>query len=744
MLKENGGAMRAARDSRLRRNAVPRERLPNFVLLGPPKCGTSSLFAWLTAHPSVRGSLRKETFYLMDEGHPLCGSSHFTADGWPGYAEQFPADVARFPVRIEATTHYLYQRTALEALSELEDCRVCVVLREPAARVLSSFQYTQNNLARIAPEVTFDEYVDAVLAGRSIANICPHPASGYVLTRDVAYGEYATHLAPWLDRLGRQRVTVLLFEELVADPRAVLQQLCRELRIDPHFYDQFDFGRKNPTYKVRYPVLHRAARWLRERAPVEVEALGGLRSYYTRLQSGGSTERPDSHASLGRLRAHYAEANAALSEMIGRDLSVWRERPSHVARARGHAVEPKRTDPAPRILMIIPQSPQFRAMGGVRSAAALAIETARAGAVVHVLTSHDTPVTQGLRDAGLPVHVFEALVAPWAPGARPSPWRRAARLADVANSQRYIASLVIEHDIELLHANDRGAFWHSVIPAALLGTPVLDVVRDTQPHLRGLRRWKWKLELLLASRVLVLSEDMARTWSQTTGIPLEKFDVVYSVVDPVRFYPVRDEQRAELRARLGFSPDDKVILYAAAVRPKKQQLPFITRCMPQLLSRQPSAVVAFVGDFAPESDPYARSCHDATAELGLEARARLIGYRDDVADWYRAADLTVLASEKEGLARCMIESLACGTPVVSFDVASAREILDRHACGRVVRQGDYDQLAATAADLLLDAQQREELAEAGRRTASVLFVPERVAFSYLRTALRTARAAKSV
>src|SRR5690606_14876560 len=103
--------------------------------------------------------------------------SHFAADGWAGYADQFPVDVARFPVRMEATTHYLYQRTALEALSELEDCRVCVVLREPAARVLSSFQYTQNNLARIAPEVTFDEYVDAVLAGRSIADICPHPAS---------------------------------------------------------------------------------------------------------------------------------------------------------------------------------------------------------------------------------------------------------------------------------------------------------------------------------------------------------------------------------------------------------------------------------------------------------------------------------------------------------------------------------------------------------------------------------------
>jgi hypothetical protein len=45
--------------------------LPNLVIAGAPKCGTSSLFYWLADHPQACGSTVKETFYLMDEEHPL-------------------------------------------------------------------------------------------------------------------------------------------------------------------------------------------------------------------------------------------------------------------------------------------------------------------------------------------------------------------------------------------------------------------------------------------------------------------------------------------------------------------------------------------------------------------------------------------------------------------------------------------------------------------------------------------------
>ncbi|MBP0485260.1 sulfotransferase, partial [Sagittula sp. M10.9X] len=76
------------------------------------------------------------------------------------------------------------------------DLRVVVILREPAARVLSSFSYPQNNLGRIPARVGFADYLAAVQAGAPLTGMVQHPARAYVLARDPEYSRYATWLAP--------------------------------------------------------------------------------------------------------------------------------------------------------------------------------------------------------------------------------------------------------------------------------------------------------------------------------------------------------------------------------------------------------------------------------------------------------------------------------------------------------------------------------------------------------------------
>src|SRR5262249_36018612 len=128
----------------------------------------------------------------------------------------------------------------------------------------------------------------------------------------------------------------------------------------------------------------------------------------------------------------------------------------------------------------------------------------------------------------------------------------------------------------------------------------------------------------------------------------------------------------------------------AAFEPRKAQLDFLKEAAPRLRKLLPQSRVFFVGDFAPETNDYARRCLAETEEAGLGEAVTFAGYQSEVNQWYRALDLVVVASRNEGLARCMIESLACGTPVVSFDVCSAREILEEGECGAVVPGGDYE------------------------------------------------------
>ncbi|MCP5333794.1 MAG: hypothetical protein H7A13_10650, partial [Pseudomonadales bacterium] len=49
----------------------PLPPLPNLIIAGAPKCGTTSLFDYLVQHPQVGGSSVKETCYVMDRGYPL-------------------------------------------------------------------------------------------------------------------------------------------------------------------------------------------------------------------------------------------------------------------------------------------------------------------------------------------------------------------------------------------------------------------------------------------------------------------------------------------------------------------------------------------------------------------------------------------------------------------------------------------------------------------------------------------------
>jgi glycosyltransferase involved in cell wall biosynthesis len=92
--------------------------------------------------------------------------------------------------------------------------------------------------------------------------------------------------------------------------------------------------------------------------------------------------------------------------------------------------------------------------------------------------------------------------------------------------------------------------------------------------------------------------------------------------------------------------------------------------------------------------------------------------------------VVVLASRREGMARCMIEGVACGTPVVSFDVCSAREILEEHDCGRVAPQGEYRQLVRHVEELAASTQERRRLEKNGENTARHLFDPASIVEQY--------------
>ncbi|HVF67624.1 MAG TPA: sulfotransferase domain-containing protein [Pyrinomonadaceae bacterium] len=307
--------------------------LPNLVVAGAPKCGTSSLYRWLADHPQACGSAPKETFYLMDEGHPLARrGSDFRARGLEGYAEFFADCEADARVRFEATTHYIYQRTALEVLSRLPTRpRIVFLLRKPSERVYSSFRYSQNNLANVSRALTFARFVE--LSARSGGGTEAEwdalaGASAYVLRNDIRYSRYVEYVSAWVERFGRERVDVLLFEEMRSNPRAFMKRFAARVGLDASFYDSYDFPVKNETFGVRYPSLHRGVRRLNELVPA-AGLKDALKRVYVRAQSGGASARkatgktPEDARALEELEREFLPFNRRLADELGLNLSAW-------------------------------------------------------------------------------------------------------------------------------------------------------------------------------------------------------------------------------------------------------------------------------------------------------------------------------------------------------------------------------------------------------------------------------------
>lgn len=302
--------------------------LPNLVIAGAPKSGTTSVFFWLADHPEACGSSLKETNYLLDEGHPLQRpKANYYSQGLEGYRQFFGHCARDSEIVYEATPHYMYQETAPSVLSSLSPVpKIVFILRKPSARVFSSFQYTKNNAGALQRGLAFSAYVEAVLGGvaDSLRDKFVPGHDPYILLNEIKYSQYTDYLERWADLIGREHLHVFLFEDMKRDAKAFMQRLSQCAGIDPGFYKDYKFAALNQTIQVRHLGLQRRIRKIANLVPRgELKDFG--KAVYLRLQ-GGAAMAPVSEEDRAALRVldnHYAPFNERLAVMFEVDVSAW-------------------------------------------------------------------------------------------------------------------------------------------------------------------------------------------------------------------------------------------------------------------------------------------------------------------------------------------------------------------------------------------------------------------------------------
>ena len=231
--------------------------------------------------------------------------------------------------------------------------------------------------------------------------------------------------------------------------------------------------------------------------------------------------------------------------------------------------------------------------------------------------------------------------------------------------------------------------------ARRLGLPYAVTLRGTiNPRYRK-RCFRRRLAdaLRSAAAVISVSTPMARIAVELGAKPRRVY-VIPNGVDSAAFGPA---DRGETRRRLGLPTDRPIVVCVGSLKPAKGQEDLI-RAICLMRARPLLVLIGAAGGGA----GYVRRLQALAQRLGLDGRVIFAGAvgRAAVAAYFNAADASVLPSRSEGCPNVVLESLACGTPVVAANVGGVGELLGGRDAGLIVRPRDPAAIAAALGQTL--------------------------------------------
>jgi uncharacterized short protein YbdD (DUF466 family) len=291
--------MRANAGSLTQQSAL--RRLPNVVVIGVSKAGTTSLFEYLGTHPDVGLSDRKELRYFtpLRYGEPL--------EPLTSYTEHFRHCLDQ-RYAVEATPGYFYGGRPL-ARAMRQTCgpvRVVLSLREPGDRCWSWFRFVKSRL-RIPKDLSFENYLsrcEQLHIARTDAQLEHQPYWG------LGGGCYSDWLGEWIEEFGDD-LKLVFFDDLVRNPRALLEELFDWLGLDVRQASTAGLGTSNKTQQYRNGSVQKAAVAVNRHGEAffrrHPQLKRGMRGAYYRINkaAAGQTMTPASRERLDRFFQPY-------------------------------------------------------------------------------------------------------------------------------------------------------------------------------------------------------------------------------------------------------------------------------------------------------------------------------------------------------------------------------------------------------------------------------------------------------
>ncbi|MEQ8822380.1 MAG: sulfotransferase domain-containing protein [Sumerlaeia bacterium] len=292
---------------------TPPAALPNFIMVGAPKCGTTAMFRYLSAHPEVFMSDPKEPMYFnyMGDGSGSDEATYVT--NWTEYRNLFSGAAGKAAIG-EASTWYLYSPAAAKRIHDrLPDAKIIAFLRQPVDRAWSLYNF---NIQRRKGELaTFEE------------ELAREPE--FVEKRSswerhyLGFGRYGEQLERYYTLFPRENIRVYLMDEIQADSVAVARDLLQFIGVDPSFAKDAVKG-ANVTFVPKNKAIHKFFGNQGLRALTAKILPEAIKRRIRKVERDNMTRPPKLDPALReKLTRPFHDDFRKIEELTGKDLSAW-------------------------------------------------------------------------------------------------------------------------------------------------------------------------------------------------------------------------------------------------------------------------------------------------------------------------------------------------------------------------------------------------------------------------------------
>jgi hypothetical protein len=299
-------------------------RVPDFFIVGQPKCGTTAMYEILRTHPQIFMPEQKEPSYLASELH-----WRFTQlDSWvpPDLSSYLSLFSPASPHQVvgEASTIYFFSEAAPQEIAALNSqARVIALVREPIALLHAIHTHQRREHVETVRSLNRTLALEPVRrAGRHIPR-SPYPPEVLFYS---TYVRYVEHLRRFEAALSRDQILIIVYDDFLTDNPGTISNVLRFLGVDDTW--PVPTLTANRSVRLRSQVLHRGIRGMQFGqdpvsqaakavipAPLRAHLLGGL---YRHVLYG--SPRPLPPRLVRQLKRSLRPRVVELSEYLQRDL----------------------------------------------------------------------------------------------------------------------------------------------------------------------------------------------------------------------------------------------------------------------------------------------------------------------------------------------------------------------------------------------------------------------------------------